>query len=143
MLADMLAELNACRLHGRSCSVPWGYDPAHTDSPRPYTVNELADRFEGPHRYAYPTVAAYEEGFALWRALRRDGEPTYLESVVSLAVRLAPHVRTTPYLRQVHADPECTVARDLTGLHGAPPGFAQAVAALCRCDYYARLRAAR
>ncbi|WP_086685857.1 hypothetical protein [Streptomyces pseudogriseolus] len=143
MLADMLAELNACRLHGRTCSVPWGYDRSHTDSTRPYTVHELADRFEGPHRYAYPTADAYEEGFALWRALRRDGESTYLEGMVSLAVRLAPHVRTIPHLRQVHADPACTVARDLTGLHGAPPGFAQAVAALCRCDYYARLRAAR
>ncbi|MGY1548289.1 hypothetical protein [Streptomyces sp. MN6] len=63
--------------------------------------------------------------------------------MVSLVVRLAHHVRTTPHLRQVHADPACTVARDLTGLHGAPPGFAQAVAALCRCDYYAHLRAAR
>ncbi len=59
--------------HGRHCrTVSWGYDPEHTDSPRPYTLAELADRPECPHRYAYPDHGQYLQGWSLWRALRRD-----------------------------------------------------------------------
>ncbi|GAA1834882.1 hypothetical protein [Actinomadura chokoriensis] len=41
---------------------------------------QLADRQEGPHRYASPTTEDYLEGWRLWRAYRRDdhlnaGEP--------------------------------------------------------------------
>jgi hypothetical protein len=58
--------------HGPHCPTPWGYDPEHTDSDRPYTVQELAVRPNGPHRYAYPDTDQYVRGWALWRALRRD-----------------------------------------------------------------------
>lgn len=61
-----------CRKHGRGCAVRWGYDQEHTDSNRPYTVDELSERIEAPHRYAYPTVRDYELGFYIWRAMRRD-----------------------------------------------------------------------
>ncbi|PRX91971.1 hypothetical protein [Allonocardiopsis opalescens] len=61
-----------CRLHGPTCTTPWGYDPAHTDSRRPYTIHELANREAMPHRYAYPTVDDYLAGWKLWLALRRD-----------------------------------------------------------------------
>lgn len=66
--------LNECRLHGPSCRIPWGYDSEHTDSPHPYTLAELVERAEAPHRYAYASVRDYEQGFSLWRALRRDEE---------------------------------------------------------------------
>ena len=68
-----------CRLHGPDCRTPWGYDQAHTDSPHPYTLSELAEREQGPHRFAYPTVESYELGWYTWRALRRDAEPTRAE----------------------------------------------------------------
>jgi hypothetical protein len=61
-----------CRLHGPGCSVPWGYDPDHTDQRHPYTVEQLAVREVCPHRYAYPTPGAYIDGWRLWRAFRRD-----------------------------------------------------------------------
>jgi hypothetical protein len=66
----------ACRKHGRGCAVRWGYDQEHTDSDRPYTVDELGERVEAPHRFAYPTVRDYELGFYTWRAMRRDGRLT-------------------------------------------------------------------
>lgn len=65
-----------CRLHGPRCSTPWGYDRAHTDSPRPYTPDELAARYacgNPPHRYAYASTADYVQGWELWRAIGRDG----------------------------------------------------------------------
>ena len=62
-----------CRLHGQGCRTPWGYDPDHTDSHRPYPVDELAARADSPHRYAYPDHQAYLDGWTLWKALRRDG----------------------------------------------------------------------
>lgn len=61
-----------CRKHGEGCAVPWGYDRDHTDSDRPYSVAELGGRLEAPHRYAYPTVSEYEQGFHIWRAMRLD-----------------------------------------------------------------------
>lgn len=63
-------------MHGPGCHKSWGYDPPHTDSVRPYTLDELEGREEGPHRYAYPTTEAYLEGWYLWRALRRDSRLT-------------------------------------------------------------------
>jgi hypothetical protein len=129
----MLASMNACRLHGEGCHVAWGYDRAHTDSTRPYTTEELAERLEGPHYYAYPTLEAYQEGYALWLALRRDARPTYLEGLVALAVRLAPHAPKLQYLPRHHQDPACPVARALAGLRCAPSGFALALAQVCGC----------
>jgi len=61
-----------CRKHGRGCSVSWGYDQAHTDSDRPYTVEELGERAEAPHYFAYASNREYEQGFHIWRAMRRD-----------------------------------------------------------------------
>lgn len=68
-----------CRKHGEGCAIPWGYDRDHTDSDRPYSVAELGDRLEAPHRYAYPTVREYEQGFHIWRAMRRDDRLTWDE----------------------------------------------------------------
>jgi hypothetical protein len=51
-----------CRIHGPGCSTPWGYDRDHTDSDRPYTLDELAIRQSVPHFYAYPTSEDYLEG---------------------------------------------------------------------------------
>ena len=65
-----------CRKHGEGCAVPWGYDRDHTDSDRPYSVAELGDRQEAPHRYAYQSVREYEQGFCIWRAMRRDDRLT-------------------------------------------------------------------
>lgn len=59
-------------VHDRHCRIPWGYDPQHVDSDRPYTVGELATRQEGPHRFAYPDIDQYVQGWQLWQALRRD-----------------------------------------------------------------------
>jgi hypothetical protein len=112
----------------------WGYDPAHTDSRRPYTLDELAERTEGPHRYAYPTLGAYSEGWARWRVLRRDSEPTYLERLVSVATRLAPLADDPAFNVHSHA-PYCPVTRELEGLRGAPEGFAIAVAQMCACTF--------
>lgn len=69
-----------CRIHGRRCSIPWGYDRDHTDSDRPYTLAELAVRAECPHFYAYPTPDDYLAGWNLWRALRRDDRLTGAEA---------------------------------------------------------------
>lgn len=34
-----------CRLHGRPCATPWGWDLAHADSPRrPLKVIEMTSR---------------------------------------------------------------------------------------------------
>lgn len=71
-----------CRLHGAGCRTPWGYDEAHTDQREPYTLDHLADRVDPPHRYAYPTARDYEQGFYLWRALRRDRELNHAERAV-------------------------------------------------------------
>jgi hypothetical protein len=68
-----------CRKHGRGCAVSWGYDRAHTDSDRPYTVDELGERLEAPHYYAYPSSSEYEQGFRIWRAMRRDDQLTPAE----------------------------------------------------------------
>lgn len=69
-----------CRAGHPNCCVPWGYDEAHTDSDRPYTLDELAERETAPHRYAYPTLDEYLYGFKLWRSLRRDARLTYAEN---------------------------------------------------------------
>lgn len=77
-----------CRRHGRGCRVPWGYDEDHTDSDRPYTVDELAARADCPHRYAYPDDEAYIAGFKLWLALRHDSRMSPQEADVAWNVRL-------------------------------------------------------
>lgn len=69
-----------CRAGHPNCCVPWGYDEAHADSDRPYTLDELAERETAPHRYAYPTLDEYLFGFKLWRSLRRDARLTYDEN---------------------------------------------------------------
>ncbi|MFJ3140233.1 hypothetical protein ACIPK5_30615 [Streptomyces sp. NPDC086843] len=142
MLAQMLAELNDCRLHGRPAASRGATTPLRQHPP--LHGGGAGSRLEGPHRYGLPTAAAYEDSFPLWRALRRDNEYTYLVGLVDLAVQLAPQVRTTPHLRQVHVDPDCTVARDLDGLHGDPVGLPRPSP---RCaavtNYDASLRAAQ
>lgn len=77
-----------CRVHGSSCRVPWGYDDAHTDSPRPYTLDELDARRLPPHRFAYPSLEAYLAGWELWRALKRDEAPTADEWEMLFRVRM-------------------------------------------------------
>lgn len=77
-----------CRLHGQHCSVPWGYDPDHTDSARPYTVDELADRLEAPHRYAYGPYRDYEVAFHVWRSMRRDSRLNAEEEDVHVLGRI-------------------------------------------------------
>lgn len=74
-----------CRLHGSGCSTPWGYDEDHTDSARPYTLDQLEHRLDAPHRYAYPDLDGYTAGFYLWRALRRDGRLNEEEAAVQWA----------------------------------------------------------
>lgn len=74
-----------CRLHGPGCSTQWGWDEAHTDSPRPYTLDELEHRQDDPHLYAYPDVDAHLAGWHLWRALRRDGRLNEEEEAVRWA----------------------------------------------------------
>lgn len=71
-----------CRIHGAGCSAPWGWDRDHTDSERPYTVDELAVRVDGPHFFAYPDADEYEAGWRLWRALRQDGRLNAAEDAV-------------------------------------------------------------
>lgn len=68
--------------------MPWGGDVEHSDSSRPYTVDELAVRAEAPHRFAYPDGRAYVEGWALWRALRRDAGLTDAEECARVAARV-------------------------------------------------------
>jgi len=70
--------------HGRHCAVPWGWDPDHSDQLEPYTVDQLAQRVNCPHRWAYPSTGAYLHGHALWRALRRDGRLSPAESQARL-----------------------------------------------------------
>lgn len=65
-----------CRKHGEGCAIPWGYDPNHTDSDHPYSVDELERRQEAPHRFAYPSAREYEFGFYIWRSMRRDDRLT-------------------------------------------------------------------
>lgn len=55
------------------CPIPPGWDKAHTDSARPYTLDELEHREDAPHFHAYPDEDGYLQGFYLWRAIRRDG----------------------------------------------------------------------
>ncbi|MEU9925106.1 hypothetical protein AB0H51_28125 [Streptomyces griseoluteus] len=133
-LSRMLASMNACRLHGEGCHVTWGYDQAHTDSRRPYTLQELAEREAPPHRYAYPTNEAYVQGFRLWRALRRDARPTHLESLTATAVRLAPLMGRALHTPPTHGTPGCETARALEDLTDAPDGFHAAAAFLCSCE---------
>ncbi|TDC02111.1 hypothetical protein E1091_01525 [Micromonospora fluostatini] len=76
-----------CRAGHPGCRIPWGYDEQHTDSSRPYTLDELAERAEGPHRYAYPSHEEYLQGWRLWRALSVDSRPTRAEADVALRVR--------------------------------------------------------
>lgn len=85
----MIDTWTCCRLHGSGCAVAWGYDQAHTDSARPYTLEELADREDGPHYFAYPDTAAYEAAWHAWRALRRDSRLTAEEANAADGVRLA------------------------------------------------------
>lgn len=73
--------------HGRHCAVPWGWDPDHSDQQTPYTVDQLAQRIDCPHRWAYSSTEAYLRGHALWRALRRDRLPTPAEARVLFEVR--------------------------------------------------------
>lgn len=84
---DFLAPV--CRKHGRGCAIRWGYDREHTDTDRPYTVDELADRDEGPHFYAYPSHDDYVAGWTLWKALLRDSRPTAAEQDAADSARLA------------------------------------------------------
>lgn len=74
-----------CRLHGPTCTIPWGWDTAHTDSPDPYTLAQLEGRTEPPHLHAYPTADAYRQGWHLWRALRWDAELNPAEADTRLA----------------------------------------------------------
>lgn len=126
--------LGGCWLHGPSCRTPWGYDLAHTDSVRPYTVEELADRAEAPHRYAYPTLEEYEAGFRLWRAMRRDGQPTHVESLVSACVKLAPLAAGLGDAARGHEDHSCPVVQAVSDLKGLPAGFKIVLAQLCNCS---------
>lgn len=71
-----------CRTHGPGCRVPAGYDREHSDSDRPYTVDELAVRGSGPHFGAYGSSEEYMAGWNLWKALRRDARPSALELTV-------------------------------------------------------------
>lgn len=75
-----------CRVHGPTCGIPWGYDPGHTDQRHPYTLAELAERTEPPHRYAYPTSSEYVQGFHLYRAIKRDKVLTPAEGHAKLEV---------------------------------------------------------
>lgn len=74
-----------CRLHGRPCTIPPGWDRDHTDSPRPYTLDELEQRQECPHFGAYPDDDAYLLGWHIWRQIHRDGRLNEAESAVRMA----------------------------------------------------------
>jgi hypothetical protein len=124
-----------CRLHGPACRTLWGYDQAHTDSTHPYTVEELASRQEAPHRYAYPTVEAYEEGFRTWRAMRRDDEPTYLERLLATAVRMAPLGMRLNDSLMPHQDHSCPIVQELSDVDELPDGTKIVLAQLCKCAY--------
>ncbi len=87
-LDEWIRQFMPCRRHGAGCRVPWGYDQDHADSDRPYTVDELAARREGPHRYAYPSYEAYKDGWRLWVALHRDAQLTVAEADVVWNLRL-------------------------------------------------------
>ena len=78
-----------CRKHGRGCAIRWGYDQDHSDTDRPYTLDELADRSDGPHFYAYPSHDEYVAGWQLWKALLRDSRPTTAEQDAADSARLA------------------------------------------------------
>ena len=74
-----------CRLHGPPCTTPPGWDPAHADSTRPYTLDELEQREESPHFGAYPDEDAYLLGWHTWRQIRRDSRLNEAESAVRWA----------------------------------------------------------
>jgi hypothetical protein len=74
-----------CQIHGLPCRTALGWDEAHTDSGRPYTLDELEDRPEPPHRFAYPDADAYTVGFYIWRQIRRDGRLNEQEAAVRFA----------------------------------------------------------
>ncbi|MFJ4988745.1 hypothetical protein ACIP9H_33715 [Streptomyces sp. NPDC088732] len=123
-----------CRLHGPNCRVVWGYDQAHTDSQRPYTIDELADREEGPHFYAYPSYQEYQEGFRLWRALRWDSRLTYTEGLLATAVRLAPYAANlSSTLGNKGHEPTCPIGQVLSDVAGLPEGTTAMAAQLCNC----------
>lgn len=79
-------DAGPCRIHGPACRIPWGWDHDHTDSPRPYTLDELEARQDPPHFFAYPTYEEYERGFYLWRAIFRDGRLNAEEEAVRFEV---------------------------------------------------------
>ncbi|PNG22435.1 hypothetical protein [Streptomyces cahuitamycinicus] len=122
-----------CRIHGRGCRTPWGYDQAHTDSARPYTVEELSDRQEAPHRYAYPTAEAYVEGFRVWRAMRRDDELTPLERLLATSVRMAPLGARLDGALHPHQDHSCPIVQAVSTVEGLPEGAMIVLAQLCNC----------
>ncbi|MFC9280967.1 hypothetical protein [Streptomyces collinus] len=132
---DLSTFAPGCRLHGRDCRISWGYDPAHTDSPRPYTVEELADRQEAPHRYAYPSTEEYVNGFRTWRAMRRDDELSYLERLVATGVRMAPLGTRLQGALQPHQDHSCPIVQEVSALEGLPEGTMIVLAQLCKCAY--------
>jgi hypothetical protein len=70
-----------------ACPVPVGWDRAHSDTLRPYTLDELAARADGPHFHAYPGVEEYQAGWRLWRALRIESRLTPLEDFVRVLAR--------------------------------------------------------
>lgn len=84
---DGKMQFGHCRLHGEPCRTRWGWDREHTDSPRPYTLDELAARPDNPHFYAYPMSEEYQAGWRLWRALRLEGHLTPLEDYVRVLAR--------------------------------------------------------
>lgn len=55
----------------------------------PHPLEELAAQTDPPHRYTYPTTQNYEQAFSLWRALRRDTEPTRAERSARLIAMAA------------------------------------------------------
>lgn len=79
--------LIGCRLHGPSCTAPPGWDREHSDSDRPYTVDELAARTQGPHFGAYDSYEDYMAGWALWKALLRDSRLSPQERAVVQPMR--------------------------------------------------------
>jgi len=52
------------------------------------TLDELASLPYGPDRDAYPTHGAYDEGWYLWRALRRERRLTLAEENAALDARI-------------------------------------------------------
>lgn len=125
----MFSPYPVCRLHGSTCRTPWGYDPEHTDSATPYTLEELAERQESPHRYAYASLREYEAEFRLWRAVGRDAAPSPLERLVACCVTFARIAQAWP-----HQDHSCPIVQVLADLQDMPDGFTAALDHLCPCQ---------